>query len=174
LILVTILYKIKNFMIKNKTNQQGFTLIELLIVIAVIAILAAAVFVSLNPLKRFQESRDSQRWSDVTNIVAAVKTDQVDNGGSYVAAITALTDDLYYVIGTDGAGCDSGCTAQTTQAACVDLTAIATEGYLGQVPFDPSSGAAANTDYYLSKKATGVIEAGACDPESAASISVMR
>ena len=155
-------------------NRDGFTLIELLIVIAVIAILAAAVFVALDPVQRFQESRDSQRWSDISNVAAAITVDQVDNGGSYVASITSLTNDLYYVIGTDGSGCDSGCTAQTTQAACVDLTALVTEGYLGSVPMDPSSGTAAKTDYYLSKRAAGTVEVGACDPEAASTISVTQ
>lgn len=155
-------------------NQKGFTLIELLIVIAIIAILAAAVFVALDPAKRFQESRDSQRWSDTNAILSAVKTDQVDNGGSYAATITALTNANYYVIGTDATGCDSTCTAQTTQAACVDLASLVTDGYLGSVPMDPSTGTAANTDYYLMKSATGIIEVGACDPEAATTISTLR
>ena len=71
-------------------------------------------------------------------------------------------------------GCNAGCTAQVTQAACVDLTALVTEGYLGSVPTDPSGETAAKTDYYLMKSATDIIEAGACDPEAAATITVSR
>ena len=148
-------------------NEKGFTLIELLIVIAIIAIIAAGVFVALDPAQRFEEARDSQRWSDVNAVLSAVKTDQVDNGGSYVASVAALTNGNYYTIGTAAAGCDSGCTAQTTQAACVDLAALVTEGYLGSVPMDPSSGTAAETDYYLMKAASDVITVGSCDPEAA-------
>lgn len=155
-------------------DQRGFTLIELLIVIAVIAILAAAVFVALDPVQRFEESRDAKRWSDVENILNAVKVDQVDNGGSYVAAISALTAGSEYQIGTAASGCDSGCTAVTTEAACVDLTALVTEGYLGSVPMDPSSGTAEETDYYLIRNAAGSVEVGACDPEAATDISVSR
>ncbi|OGL89463.1 hypothetical protein A3I45_02060 [Candidatus Uhrbacteria bacterium RIFCSPLOWO2_02_FULL_53_10] len=155
-------------------NEKGFTLIELLIVIAVIAIIAAGVFVALDPAQRFQEARDSQRWSDVNAALNAVKTDQVDNGGTYVASVAALTDGNYYIIGTDATGCNAGCTAQTTQAACVDLTALVTEGYLGSVPTDPSGGTAAKTDYYLMKAASDVIEVGACDPEAATTISASR
>jgi prepilin-type N-terminal cleavage/methylation domain-containing protein len=155
-------------------DQRGFTLIELLIVIAVIAILAAAVFVALDPVQRFEESRDAKRWSDVENILNAVKVDQVDNGGSYVAAVSALTAGSEYQIGTAASGCDSGCTAVTTEAACVDLTALVTEGYLGSVPMDPSSGTAATTDYYMIRNASGSIEVGSCDPEAAAAIEVSR
>jgi prepilin-type N-terminal cleavage/methylation domain-containing protein len=155
-------------------KKQGFTLIELLIVIAIIAILAASIFVALDPIARFQEARDSRRFNDLNNVLTAVVTDQVDNGGAYVAAVTALTDDLFYTIGTDVAGCDAGCTAKVTQAACVNLTALVTEGYLGSVPVDPSTGTAAKTDYYLSKKANGTVEVGACDPEAAAAITLTR
>lgn len=154
--------------------KRGFTLIELLIVIAIIAILAAAVFVALDPLTRFQEARDSQRWSDLNNILSAVKVDQVDNDGAYSAAITALTADTEYQIGTAGVGCNDGCTAVSTEAACVDLTSLVTDGYLGSVPMDASSGTAAETDYYLIRSATGTITAGACDPEVEATISMAR
>jgi len=156
-------------------NQKGFTLIELLIVIAVIAILAAAIFVALDPVTRFQEARDARRFNDLNNALTAVVTDQVDNGGAYVTAVDNLTDGLYYTIGTNGvAGCDAGCTAQVTQAGCVDLTALVTEGYLGSVPLDPSTGTAELTDYYMMKAANGTVEVGSCDPEGGSAISLVR
>jgi prepilin-type N-terminal cleavage/methylation domain-containing protein len=155
--------------------RKGFTLIELLIVIAIIAILAVIVFVALDPLSRFQDARDAQRWSDVTDVLDAVKLDQVDNGGSYIAAVSGLTDDLYYTIGTCAAGGDAGCTAQVTQAACADLTGLATEGYIPSVPMDPSTGTAAMTDYYIMEdETTGSVTIGSCDPEGGGAISVKR
>ena len=155
-------------------DQRGFTLIELLIVIAIIAILAAAVFVALDPVQRFQESRDAKRWSDTENILNAIKVDQVDNGGSYATTVAAMTAGSAYQIGTAGSGCDSGCTAKTTAAACVDLASLVTDGYFGAVPMDPSSGTAAETDYYAIRNAVGSVEIGSCDPEAAATISVIR
>ena len=154
--------------------RKGFTLIELLIVIAVIVILAAAVFVALNPAKRFADARNARRQTDVQNILNALKTDQVDNGGTYVASVAALAAASNYVIGTNAAGCDSGCTAVATQAACADLTALVTEGYLGSVPADPTSGAATFTDYYITRNASGTITVGACDAENGSSIVVSR
>lgn len=155
-------------------TKQGFTLIELLIVIAIIAILAAAVFVALDPVSRFQDARDSRRSNDLTNLVTAVRTQQVDNGGAYDAAISALTVDQYSVIGTDTTGCNTGCTAQTTQVACANLAGLVTGGYLGSVPVDPSTGTAAKTDYYISRRTNGTVEVGACDPEGGVAINYTR
>ncbi|MFH0779394.1 MAG: prepilin-type N-terminal cleavage/methylation domain-containing protein [Parcubacteria group bacterium] len=154
--------------------KKGFTLIELLIVIAIIAILAVVVFVALDPLSRFQSARDAQRWSDVTAVLDAAKLNQVDNGGSYLAAISGLTAGSYYTIGTCASGGDSGCTAKTTLAACADLTGLATAGQIATIPTDPSTGTAAKTDYYILRASTGVLTIGACDPEKATAISVSR
>lgn len=153
----------------------GFTLVELLIVIAIIAVLAVVVFVTLDPLTRFRDARDSQRWSDVTAMLDAAKLDQVDRDGAYLAVITNLTSGSYYVVGTCASGANTTCTAQTTQAACADLTGLVSAGKLPSVPRDPSTGSSANTDYYIMRTATGALTMGACDPENTpAGISVQR
>lgn len=154
--------------------KKGFTLIELLIVIAIIAILAAVVFVALDPLSRFQQARNSTRWSDVSAILDAAKLNQVDNGGSYLAAITGLTAGANYTIGTCATGGDTGCGSLTTQAACADLSGLVTAGQIAAIPMDPSTGSASKTDYYITKSSTGALTIGACDPEGGATISVSR
>ncbi len=159
---------------KGFSLKKGFTLIELLIVIAIIAILAGVVFVALDPLTRFQEARDSKRWSDVTALLDAVKVQRVDNGGSYLASISALTVGNYYTIGTCANGGDSGCGSLTTQAACADLTGLATAKYIPEIPFDPSTGNASSTDYYIYRPTANTVTIGACDPEKATTISVSR
>ena len=158
--------------------KKGFTLIELLIVIAIIAILAGVVFVSLDPLQRFQDARDAARWTDVTAVLSAIKVDQVDNGGSYLDDITDLTAGTNYMIGTAASGCnDAACTQVTVSANCVDLTALSTEGYLGNVPVSPNGDGTwddALTGYYMSSNTNGSITVGACDAEGADPITVNR
>ena len=56
---------------KIRSRLQGFTLIELLIVIGIIAVLAAATFVALNPLTRFQDARDARRRTDISAVLSA-------------------------------------------------------------------------------------------------------
>ncbi len=145
-----------------KKALQGFTLIELIIVIAIIAILAAAIFVAIDPARRLNESRNARRSSDVANILDALVTYQADNDGAHYANVAALGAGNYYVIGTCGAG--ATCTAHAPQAACANISGIGTN-YLGTVPQDPKTGTAADTDYYIKRDANGSLAIGACEPE---------
>ncbi len=59
-----------NLMISLK-RRAGFTLIELLVVIAVLGILAAGIFVAINPLKRIGQANDVRVKSDIGQIAQA-------------------------------------------------------------------------------------------------------
>lgn len=144
--------------------RKGFTMVELIIVIAIIAVLAAGIFVAIDPARRLHEARNSRRQTDVASMLDALIKIQADNRGTHYTTVAAATAGNFYVIGTSAAGCNTTCTAKTTQAACLDLSAVPTN-YLASIPVDPSTGTAANTDYYISKSATGTLTVGACDAE---------
>lgn len=173
-----------------KKRRAGFTLIELLIVMAIIAILASVVFVALDPLKRFQDARDSSRWSDVTAVLSAIKIDQVDNGGSYLSTISSMTAGNVYMI-VNGASMVAGCddnnascdTNVTGDTDCVNLSGMITEGYLGSIPISPTGavtwddGDAAGeegTGYTLERETTGILHVRACESENSTEISISR
>lgn len=151
-------------------SQKGFTLVELLIVIGILAVLAAFVFVALNPTARFQDSRNARRWADVNLILQAIKLDQVDNGGAYHTNITALTDDTYYQIGEASTGCNTTCSnpSITMQAACVDLLDLIDEGYMAELPTDPNASGVSDDHigYYVYKYSSGQISVGSCHEEA--------
>lgn len=158
-------------------NEKGFTLIELLVVIAIIAVLGAIVFVALDPATRFADARDSRRASDVVELLHAIKIDQVDNGGSYVAAVSGLTAGETYMIGTASTGCDDDDGSVTSDTHCVDLGALVTEGYLGIIPISPAGSVtwdATTTGYTIQRASTGIITITASEAENTSSISASR
>ncbi len=113
-----------NKSIKNK----GFTLIEILVVIAIIAILAAIVLVAINPAKRFQDARNSQRQANVEAILSAIQQNIVDNKGLTTCTIPTTT-------------------AGVIKSGATDLTGCLTS-YLAILPIDPQTGAwISATDY---------------------------
>ena len=104
----------------RKNLVRGFTLVELLLVIGIIATLAVVVFVALDPAKRFQDSRDARRTSDVETILSAVHQYVIDNKGSFPASLNV---DEERMLGTYGASCDyynGGCNVEV--GACLNLS----------------------------------------------------
>ncbi len=143
--------------------KKGFTLVELIIVIAIVAILAGAIFVAIDPARRLHETRNARRSSDVVTILDAIRKYQVDNNGDHYSAIQSLTEGDFYVIGTQVGSCDVECANQTADPSCVDLTSIGAN-YLATVPQDPKTGTAAMTGYMISLE-SGSVSVYACDPE---------
>jgi type IV pilus assembly protein PilA len=126
----------------KKTNQRGFTLIELLIVIGIIAILAAAVIIAINPGRQFEQARNATRWSHMNSVANAVYSYAIDNGGNFPTCVSDITSDPAYVAGT------------FTDAVRVDIATCDTElvdDYMAALPTDPQysgsdNGYVINTD----------------------------
>ena len=64
---------------RPRSKISSFTLVELLIVIAILAVLAAAVVIVLNPAELLAQARDSQRLSDISTLKNAVDLMIVDD-----------------------------------------------------------------------------------------------
>ncbi|KKQ27663.1 MAG: hypothetical protein US42_C0007G0054 [Candidatus Magasanikbacteria bacterium GW2011_GWC2_37_14] len=162
-------------------NKRGFTLIELLIVIAIMAIIAAVIFVALDPLKRFQDSRDSVRWQQASQILNAIKLYQVDHGGTNLATITDMTAGATYMMGTDTSGCDhynAVCDVSIPgDGYCVDLSDLVSSGYLSSIPVSPNGAGtwdSGHTGYTISTTSTGATFVHSCESENSTEIVLSR
>jgi prepilin-type N-terminal cleavage/methylation domain-containing protein len=155
-------------------QKKGFTLIEILLVVAILAILAGIVIIAVNPARQLAQANNGQRRADVQTILNAVYQYAIDNSGALPSGIDAVTGSSQVLGNTLTPNCDTTCSAVTTVAACTDLSGDLTPTYVVDIPFDPSSGSAANTDYYINRDANDRVTVGACDSELSAVISVTR
>ncbi|OGI64956.1 hypothetical protein A3A95_02275 [Candidatus Nomurabacteria bacterium RIFCSPLOWO2_01_FULL_39_18] len=151
---------------KKIVKNKGFTLIEILVVIAIIAILAAIVLVAINPAKRFQDARNTQRRANVESILSAVQQNMVDNKGIFTCAGPGAIPAVATVM-EDTGGYDI--------AECISA-------YLLVLPVDPQNGSWTDddnydTDYTIKQDATTkqvTINAPSAPGDGGGTISVTR
>lgn len=98
---------------KHKNFNFGFTVLELLISIGVIALIAAVVFIALNPLRRFADSRNAKRYTAVQAVLGAIQHYMIDNSGKHPPGIDANLR----MLGTATSTCASSCGAKTVAAS---------------------------------------------------------
>ena len=161
-------------------QRHGFTPIETLVFVAIVVVLGAVVFVTVDPLSRFRTARDSRRSADINAVLSAIKASQIESG-FLLPAVSKLVAGSVYMIGTGSAGCDDQnvvCdTAVTSDASCIDLSSLVSGGLLGSVPVSPDGSGnwtAAVTGYTLSRSADGTLTVRACESENASEISASR
>ncbi len=145
-------------------KQKAFTLVELIIVIAVVAILAGAIFVAIDPARRLHEARNARRSGDIATVLDAVKKYQADNEGTHYTNVENMNFNLYYQLGTATTNCGITCGLNNTQGSCINLADIGSN-YLAIVPIDPKDGDLQHAGYAIMKDNNGAITIEACYAE---------
>lgn len=146
---------------KTVISEKSFTLIELLIVIGILAILATAVLLVLNPTELLKQSRDSVRLSDLSSLNSAIGIYQAEGKTSL-----GTQNKVYVSIADSSATCanlglpslPSGwayvCVPSSTLTKVdatgwvpVNFTSISAGSPLGTLPLDPIN-TTSTGDYY--------------------------
>jgi len=145
---------------ENTNRKSAFTLIEVLVVVALVAILAAITFIAINPAKNFADARNTQRSSDVAEILSAV-TQYISEQGHTIGDFANVTT------------CPTTKAIGTT-AGNVNLTTLLVDSYIVGIPTDPSVGTAGDTGYTICKTVTSRVTVTAPNAENGKTISVKR
>ncbi len=124
---------------KNIKKQKGFTLIEILVVIGIVAILAAAVLIAINPARQFAQARNSQRLSNVNSVLNAIGQRMADNKGLF-----RISTDIVCTAAMD----IPTATSTIASSGGVDLRPCLVPAYMSELPIDPQTGVFTNGASY--------------------------
>lgn len=122
--------------------KRGFTLIELLIVIAILAVLATAVVLVLNPAELIKQARDSTRISDLAALNSAIALYLSDQTSPVWNLAANCTYGLQIPSSTASGTCltNASTTIDGNGWVNVNLGAISTGSPLSRLPIDPNNG----------------------------------
>lgn len=153
--------------IKSIKKQKKFTLSETLLVVAILAIVAGIVIIAVNPGRNLGDTRNSQRLTDVNDILNAVYEYSLDNNGSLPPSITTAATEI----------CATGSASCTN---LVDLSVVtSSKKGITTMPKDPQCNttcATNGTGYKILKTTNGriTVSAPAAEPAGTKTISVTR
>lgn len=118
-------------LVNNQKHKFGFSIPEIMLVVGIIAILASASLVLLNPVQAIKRSRDAVRFHDLNTLKSAIVL-AVQNGSPFGARCLSVSpcDSLSNSPFADGTG-----------YVDLDLT-----GYISRLPRDPRHNAGSFTD----------------------------
>lgn len=145
-------------------TKKVFTFLKIFLIITAISVLAVIMIFAINPSKQLGDTRNSQRRSDVMNILNAVYQYKIENDALPIS-ISSLVVDTPTEICQKGGNC----------AGLVDLTVLyVNEKYIKNIPADPKSATDNSTRYSISRSINNRITVTALDPENNVRINVTR
>lgn len=140
----------------DSPKVTGFTLVELLVVIAVLAVLATATVLVLNPAELIKQGRDSARISDLSAINSAIALYLADYSNATTSGsgfCTATTTGA--VAWPMNGSCTQNATTSVDGSGWVDINfnQVSVGSPLSRLPVDPVNN---SSFYYAFKTSTGL------------------
>lgn len=145
-------------------KTEGFTLIEILLVIALIAILATAIIVALNPRQQIVDANNAAREAHINAILSAVNQYMIQNKG-------ILPDTIPITVSCNESANNQICLTGVNCITGVDLSALTdNQQYMVSMPVDPYCTSAEVTCYAISQSDNGRVTV--CAPEAEGDVEI--
>jgi len=139
-------------------NNTGFTMPQLIVAMLILLVVAAFVFIWIDPLARVGEVKNSKRTQDVGVIATALFNYAQEHDGLMPVLGTVTTDKKVLCASQSG----SNLTCDGESALCLTIDDNDFYKYLAQLPWDPDKSSSDDTGYYLNEDANGILTVGAC------------
>lgn len=145
---------------KRKKRIKGFTLIELMVVIVTMAIIAAVIFLAVNPAKRIGDAQNAVRDQNALALKKSIEN-LIADSLSVPSALSSLANGNYMLV-TAGGSTDGqcSCTSLNQNIDRVDLAGLLSS-YMPSLPIDPEA-TGDDTGYYLQKNNSNSFVVGHC------------
>jgi len=141
-------------------NKNGFaSLINLIVTVAVIAVVATAAFVWIDPVERIGTAKDKRRTQDISILKNAIAQYANDHKG--VLPILGDVDTNKKVICSTQSGSNLTCDGESQLCLTIDDSDFLAK-YIGELPVDPDKSSATDSGYFLKKDSDNKLVVGAC------------
>lgn len=141
-------------------NRHGFAnLINLIVTVAVIAVLATAAFVWIDPIARIGVASDRKRAQDIAILKNALAQYTSENKGA-LPVLGAITANKKVICSTQ-TGSNLTCDGETQLCLTIDDSDFLNK-FITAIPVDPDKTSTADTGYFLKKDSDNKLVIGAC------------
>ncbi len=145
---------------KGKKRIKGFTLIELIVVIITIAIIAAVIFLAVNPAKRIGDAQNAVRDQNALALKKSIEN-LIADSLSVPSSLSSLANGNYMLVTAGGSTAGQcSCTSLNQNIDRIDLAGLLSS-YIPSLPVDPEA-TGNDTGYYLQKNNGNAFSVGHC------------